>query len=313
MGFRTFFRFGRFRLPRPGTFAHNEQHLAYLLLAPPLVLVFALILFPVLWNLWLAFHKVRLLDLRRVGWWELEATLSNFVRILTHHDFFPALKATLIYTTGGTLLALLMGLTAALIVLDRFRGRGFIRGTLLIPYIAPVVAVAFAWRFILDPRGVLMTGLLGAGILDQPLHLLGQRPWAMVSLIAFEGWRYFPFDFLFILARLQAIPKVLYEAAAVDGATPLQKFFFITLPQLKLVLATLLLLRFMWTFNKFDDVFLVTRGTGGTRVLTIKVYDFLIGELNVGQGAALAMILFAVLGLFLYVFFKWVMPRAEEE
>ncbi|MFO7737614.1 MAG: sugar ABC transporter permease, partial [Desulfatiglandaceae bacterium] len=135
----------------------------------------------------------------------------------------------------------------------------------------------------------------------------------MVSLIAFEGWRYFPFDFLFILARLQAIPEVLYEAAAVDGATPLQKFFFITLPQLKLVLATLLLLRFMWTFNKFDDVFLVTRGTGGTRVLTIKVYDFLIGELNVGQGAALAMILFAVLGLFLYVFFKWVMPRAEEE
>jgi multiple sugar transport system permease protein len=287
--------------------------LAYLLLGPPLVVVLALVLFPVLWNVWLAFHRVRLLDLRRFSWWELEGTLNNFVRVLTHPDFWPALRATLLYTTGGVVLALLMGLTAALMVHGRFRGRGLVRGVFLIPYIAPVVAVAFAWRFILDPRGVLMTGLLGVEVLEQPVHLLGQRPWALISLIAFEGWRYFPFDFLFILARLQAIPEVLYEAAAIDGATPLQKFFCITLPQLKLVLATLLLLRFMWTFNKFDDVFLVTRGTAGTRVLTIKVYDFLIGEFNVGAGAAMALVLFGVLGLFLCVYFRWVMGPAEEE
>jgi multiple sugar transport system permease protein len=295
------------------TLARGEQRLAYLLLGPPCLLVSALILFPVLWNLWLAFHRVRLLDLRRFNWWELEATLSNFIKIFAHHDFWPALKATLVYTTGGTLLALLMGLAAALMVHSHFRGRGLLRGTFLIPYIAPVVAVAFAWRFILDPRGVLMASLLGSGILEQPLHLLGQRPWAMISLIAFEGWRYFPFDFLFILARLQAIPDELYEAGAVDGATPFQKFFFITLPQLKLVLATLVLLRFMWTFNKFDDAFLVTRGTGGTRVFTIKVYDFLIGEFNVGAGAAMALVLFALLGIFLFVYFTWVMRRAEEE
>ncbi|NIQ38119.1 MAG: ABC transporter permease subunit [Proteobacteria bacterium] len=298
---------------RPSTLAQKEQRLAYSLLGPPLIIVLALVIFPVLWNVWLAFHRVRLLDLRRFGWWELQATLSNFVKIFSHPDFWPALKATLTYTTGGTLLALLMGLLAALMVNRRFRGRGLVRGLFLVPYVAPVVAVAFAWRFILDPRGVLMAGLLGAEILEQPIHLLGQRPWAMVSLIAFEGWRYFPFDFLFILARLQAIPDVLYEAAAVDGATPFQKFFYITLPQLKLVLATLLLLRFMWTINKFDDVFLVTRGTGGTRVLTIKVYDFLIGEFNVGAGAAMALVLFLVLGLFLYAYFKWVMRWAEEE
>ncbi len=293
--------------------ARNEQRLAYLMLGPPCLIVSALILFPVLWNVWLAFHKVRLLDLRRLHWWDLEGTLNNFIKVCTHYDFLPALKATLLYTTGGTGLALLMGLTAAVMVHGRFMGRGLIRGAFLIPYVAPIVAVAFAWRFILDPRGVLMTGLLGAGILEQPLHLLGQRPWALLSLIAFEGWRYFPFDFLFILARLQAIPEELYEAASVDGATPVQKFFFITLPQLKLVLATLLLLRFMWTFNKFDDAFLVTRGTGGTRVVTIKVYDFLIGEYNVGAGAAMALVLFTVLGIFIFVYFKWVMSCAEEE
>ena len=98
-----------------------------------------------------------------------------------------------------------------------------------------------------------------------------------------------------------------------DGASPLQKFFYITLPQLKLVLATLFLLRFMWTFNKFDDVFLVTGGTAGSRVLTIKVYDFLIGEYDVGTGAAMAMVLFAVLAVLLVLYFKWVMRRAEED
>ena len=301
--------FGR----RPATLARKEQRLAYILLGPPSLIVLALILFPVLWNIWLAFHKVRLLDLRRFAWWELEATLNNFIKIFMHHDLWPALRATVLYCSGGTLLALLMGLAAAMMVHGRFRGRGLVRGAFLIPYIAPIVAVAFAWRFILDPRGVLMAGLLGAEILDQPINLLSQRPWAMICLIAFEGWRYFPFDFLFILARLQAIPEVLYEAAVVDGATPLKKFTHITLPQLKLVLATLFLLRFMWTFNKFDDVFLVTRGTAGTRVLTIKVYDFLIGEFNVGAGAAMALVLFAVLGLFLWVYLRWVMRPAEEE
>lgn len=291
----------------------REQRLAYLLLGPPVVIVFSLVVFPVVWNVWLAFHRVRLLDLRRLSWWQYKATLDNFIKIFTQHDFWPALKATLLYTTGGASLALLLGLAAAMMVNRTFKGRNLIRGIFLIPYVAPIVAVAFAWRFILDPRGVLMTGLLSAGYLEQPLHLLGERPFAMIFLIVFEGWRYFPFDFLFILARLQAIPEAFYEAAAIDGASPLRKFFHITLPQLKLVLATLFLLRFMWTFNKFDDVFLVTRGSAGTRVLTVKVYDFLIGEFDVGAGAGMAMVLFVVLGVLLVVYFKWVMRRAEED
>lgn len=291
----------------------SEQRLAYALLGPPVLIVFFLVLFPVIWNIWLAFHGVRLLDLQRFSWWQYPATFDNFRKILSHHDLWPALGATLLYSFGGATAALLLGTAAALIVNRPFRGRQIVRGTLLIPYIAPVVAVAFAWRFILDPRGVLMTGLQVAGVLDQPIHLLGQRPWAMMMLILFEGWRYFPFDFLFIMARLQAIPENLYEAAAIDGATPGWEFVSITLPQLKLVLATLFMLRFMWTFNKFDDVFLVTRGTAGTRVLTITVYDFLIGEFDVGSGAATALILFAVLGVLLFAYFKWVMPRAEED
>lgn len=295
----------RSRLRSSITLAQREERLAYLLLGPPVLLIAGLILFPVVWNGWLAFHKVKLLSLRQSNWWELDATGDNFIQVFTHPDFWPALQTTLIYTISSALLTIALGLIAALLVHDRFPGRGIVRGFFLLPYVAPVVAIAFAWRFILDPRGILMTALVNADILDQPLNLLSQSPWAMLSLIAFEGWRLFPFGFLFILARLQAIPDDLYEAAKIDGASPFQRFFHITLPQLKLVLATLFLLRFMWTFNEFDDVFLVTKGAGGTRVLTIKVYDFLVGEFNIGAGAAMALVLFAVLAILLIFYFRW--------
>jgi len=125
-------------------------------------------------------------------------------------------------------------------------------------------------------------------------------------VILFEGWRYFPFAFLFILARLQAIPDELYQAASVDGASPFQRFFHITLPQLATVLSTLFLFRFIWTINKFDDIFLLTRGQAGTKVLTLKVYDYAFGEFNIGASSAVAMILFGVLSIFLIIYFRWI-------
>lgn len=299
------------RKPFP-TLARREQRLAYLLLGPPVLIVLGIIVFPVAWNIWLSFHKVLLRDLPHLSWFDTALTLVNFTKIFSSHHFWPSLGATLNFSIFGTLFALFLGLSAALLVNARFPGRGVVRGFFLIPYIIPVVAISFAWRFLLDPRGILVNQLMNLGLLEQPLPILGQRPWAMLALIFFEGWRYFPFDFLFILARLQAIPTELYEAASVDGATPFQKFLHITLPQLRLVLATLVLLRFIWTFNKFDEVYLLTGGSAGTRVLTMKVYDFLMGEWNVGAGAAMALVLFLALSLFLIVYFRWVMRWAEE-
>ena len=131
-------------------------------------------------------------------------------------------------------------------------------------------------------------------------------PLALTSVILFEGWRYFPFAFLFILARLQSIPDDLYQAASVDGASPFQRFFHITFPQLATVLSTLFLFRFIWTINKFDDIFLLTRGQAGTKVMTIKVYDYAFGAFDIGAGSAVAMVLFGVLSVFLLIYFRWV-------
>ena len=129
-------------------------------------------------------------------------------------------------------------------------------------------------------------------------------------MIAFEAWRYFPLSFLFILARMQSLSADLNEAAEMDGATPLQKFWFINLPQLVGIISTLFLLRFIWTFNKFDDIFLLTGGASGTRTLTVNVYEQAFALSNLGAGAAVAVVIFFVLTAFVAFYFRFV-PKEE--
>jgi multiple sugar transport system permease protein len=136
---------------------------------------------------------------------------------------------------------------------------------------------------------------------------------AMFSVIVFDAWRYFPFAYLFILARLQAVPKPLYESARVDGAGIVRCFFAITLPQLRVVIATIFTLRFIWTFNRFDDIFLLTGGAAGTKTLPIQVYDNAIGRGDIGAGAASAGVLFLLLAIFLAFWLQIAEKAGDEE
>jgi multiple sugar transport system permease protein len=303
----------------------KESRLAFWMLLPTFTVVFAFIVFPVLWNIWLSLKPISLADLRGPALHQFNLTTDNFRKVFTDPDFTEVLSTTLIYTFGGSLLSILLGLGAALLVHTEFPGRGLLRGLFISPYIAPVVAVTFTWSFILDPQlGVLNWLAVDKGLISRPIAFFSQRwldiellgmswrlPLALTSVILFEGWRYFPFAFLFILARLQSIPEELYQAASVDGATPLQRFIHITLPQLAPVLSILFLFRFIWTINKFDDIFLLTGGQAGTKVLTIKVYDYAFGQFNIGAGSAVAMVLFLILLAFMVVYFRWLMREEE--
>ena len=301
----------------------KESRLAFWMLLPTFTVVFAFIVFPVLWNIWLSLKPVFLADLRGPALHRFDLTLENFSRVFADPEFAQVLRVTLIYTFGGSLLSIFLGLAAALLVHGEFPGRGLLRGLFISPYIAPVVAVTFTWSFILDPQlGVLNWLAVEKGLISRPIAFFSQRwldveflgttwrlPLALTSVILFEGWRYFPFAFLFILARLQNIPEELYQAASVDGATPLQRFTHITLPQLAPVLSILFLFRFIWTINKFDDIFLLTGGQAGTKVLTIKVYDYAFGQFNIGAASAVAMVLFFILLVFMVVYFRWIMKE----
>ena len=238
-------------------------------------------------------------------------TLKNFVSVFDGGEFWSVLGVTLFYTIFGTLGAMIMGLFASLLLNHSFRGQGILRGLYLFPYVAPVIAVAFAWILLFDPfSGSANALLIQMGVTEGAINFFGERPLALIMVTLFEIWRYFPLSFLFILARMQSIPTDMYEAADMDGASPFQQFWYLSMPQLLGILSVLFLLRFIWTFNKFDDIFLLTGGNAGTRVLTVNVYEQAFAVSNIGAGTAVAVVIFACLLLFSVFFFK-VMSREE--
>jgi len=240
-----------------------------------------------------------------------EFTLENFARLFDSRDFWSVIGATLFYTVFGTIGALLVGLFAALLLNREFRGQGLLRGFYLFPYVAPVIAVAFSWVILFDPfSGSVNALLIQMGVSESAINFFGARPLALIMVTVFEIWRYFPLSFLFILARMQSIDTDMYEAADMDGASPFQKFRYLSLPQLMGILSVLFLLRFIWTFNKFDDIFLLTGGNAGTRTLTVNVYEQAFALTNIGAGAAVAVVIMLVLLCFSWGFFRF-MSREE--
>mgnify|MGYP003333849637 FL=1 len=235
-----------------------------------------------------------------------EFTLKNFAYIFDSSEFWTVIYATLFYTVFGTIGALVVGLFAALLLNIDFRGKGLIRGLYLFPYVAPVIAVAFAWVILFDPfSGSINALLVQMEVVDTPINFFGQKPYALIMVTVFEIWRYFPLSFLFILARMQAIDVEMYEAADMDGASPFQIFWYLSLPTLMGILSILFLLRFIWTFNKFDDIFLLTGGSADTRTLTVNVYEQAFAVSNIGAGSAVAVLIFVFLLFFSIFFFRY--------
>ncbi len=236
-----------------------------------------------------------------------EFTGENFAKVFDGKEFWTVMWATIFYTVFGTIGALLFGLFAALLLNKSFRGQGILRGLYLFPYVAPVIAVAFTWVNLFDPfSGSANALLIQMGVTQEAINFFGQRPLALIMVTVFEIWRYFPLSFLFILARMQSIDTDMYEAADMDGASPFQKFWYLSLPMLLGILSVLFLLRFIWTFNKFDDIFLLTGGNAGTRTLTVNVYEQAFAVSNIGAGAAVAVVIFCCLLMFSFFFFRFI-------
>jgi multiple sugar transport system permease protein len=297
----------------------RERRLAWFLISPTVLIVFGLVLFPAIFSIWISFHDVGLKELGNVfradfiGFENYRRVFDDFAFKFQGFNNWGAAVTSIVYSVTATILTMAVGLGAALILNRGFRARGLARAIFLFPYVAPIVSVAFVWRWILDPRpsGVLNDVLTRIGLIDLPKAYLAQRGLAIVLVIIFTAWRYFPFAMLMLLARLQAIDTTLYEAADVDGASTLKKFWYVTLPELRYVFGAIFLLRLIWTFNKFDDIWLLTGGGFGTNVLPVLTYQFSFQMNDFGMGAANAMILLGILIVFL-ILYLGVFMRAEE-
>ncbi|PJJ72600.1 multiple sugar transport system permease protein [Diaminobutyricimonas aerilata] len=309
---------------RRRTLAQRDARTGLALVAPTLVIVLAVVVVPLVWSVLIAFQRLKLINVGRQGIFE-DLSVDNFARVLTSPSLWSSLGITLGYTAGSVVLSIGLGLLAAMVVRRPFRGRTLVRASLLLPYVAPVVAVTFVWRTMLNPEFGAINEI-GQNLLGwtEPIPFLSQArsmvdflgaeipvPTALLTAIVFEGWRYLPFAFLFLMARLEAMSTEPEEAAYVDGATPLQSFRHIILPQLLPVIALLAVLRTIWTFNEFDDIFLLTGGAAGTGVASVRVYELLTVQRNVGAAAAQSVVLALVLVLLLTVYVLLMRRRGE--
>ena len=265
----------------------------WLLLAPSLALLGGLVLFPILYNAWLSlFDKHAFLPVQSfVG-------LQHYVYFAHDEEFWNSFRHGLIYAAATLVLQLAVGIPAALLLNEAFRGRNLLRGVVLFPYMIPTIVAVILWKWLLnDSYGLVNHWLLAAGLVQAPVAWLG-KDHIMTSLVITSVWQFFPFVVISYLARLQTIPPELYEAAKVDGATAWRRFVHVTLPQTSNVLFVIVLLRSIFMFTKFDTVWLMA-GEGGVsryvRTLPVYAYARSFTYLQAGMGAALAVIMFAML------------------
>ena len=312
-------------MARRRTLTQRDARTGLALISPTLLIVLTAVVLPLLWSVLIAFQDLKLIQIGTASIFS-ELTIDNFVRVLTSGALWSSLGTTLVYTFGSVVLAVGLGLLAAMLVRKPFRGRTLVRAAFLLPYVAPIVAVTFVWRMMLNPEFGIVNEF-GQNVLgwNEPIPFLTEAtgswsflgaeipvPTALLTVIAFEGWRYFPFAFLFIMARLEAMSGEPEEAALVDGASPFQSFRYIVLPQLLPVIGLLAILRTIWTFNEFDDIFLLTGGAAGTGVASVRIYELLTIQRNVGGAAAQSVILAVVLVIMLSIYMLVLRRRGEK-
>jgi multiple sugar transport system permease protein len=269
--------------------------------APALLLIGALILYPVAYAGWLSLHEKHSFfpAQRFVG-------LANYVDIAGDQEFWDSLRRGVVYAGATTGLQVVLGVAAALVLHQSFRGRTAVRALVLFPYMIPTIVAVIVWRWLLnDTYGVIDDLLVRWGLVRAPIVWLSVD-WIMASLVAMSVWQFTPFVVLSVLARLSTIPPELYEAARVDGASVWRRFRHVTVPQLRSLLFVVILLRGIWMFTKFDTVWLWGEGAGAGRdIRTLPIYAYMrtFTYYQAGLGSALAVVMFAMLMVATLVYF----------
>ncbi|RST19751.1 sugar ABC transporter permease [Streptomyces sp. WAC04770] len=288
--------------PRRRTGARlSDGAFALLLTAPGIALFAAIIFYPLLSALFTGFFRQ---DLRLPG--REFVGLDNFAYWL-NGDLFTILEQTLVFTVGATLAPFAVGFTLALALNTGIRGSGFLRGVFLFPWVIPGVVVSFLWMWIFNANyGVLNGVLVQAGIIEESVAWLGQPGTAMLAVIVTKTWASFPWMMVMLLAGLQTVPKELHEAASMDGAGAIRRFFAVTWPQVRGVASIVLLLEFIWNFQHFDTIYVLTGGgpAGTTETFATAVYQTAFSGFDIGRATALGGLWMVLLLLLVVVYLR---------
>ena len=284
--------------------------LPYVLLSPAVLVTLLIVFLPMLQALVLSLHDFVLFRPNQMPF----AGLGNFAKALADPVFWTSLQHTALWVGITVPAQLLLGLVTALLLNQRFWWRPLARAVVIIPWALPSVVIALMWRWIYDPNaGVLNDVLVRLGMLQGAFPWLADPGTSLYAIILTLTWQGFPFFAVMILAGLQAVPRDLYEAAAIDGATPWQQFWRITLPSIAGVIATAALLRLIWVANSIDVIFVMTGGGPGYATHTLPLYAFIKARQNLdfGYGTTIAVTFTLFLGVFVAVYLARTMREVE--
>jgi multiple sugar transport system permease protein len=275
------------------------------LLVPALASIGAVSVYPVLLGLWLSFRDTTLASPT-----DTFIGLDSYRQIVSDGQFWNAWIHTIQFTTASTLLETLFGLMIALVLSERFRGRGIVRAAMLVPWAIPTVVTSKMFGWLFDGQNGLVNYLLrSVGFLQHNVNWLGSPDFALATIVIADVWKTTPFIALLLLAGLQTIPDSLAEASVIDGANAWQRFWYVRLPLLTPTLLIASMFRALDAFRIFDLVYVLTGGgpADATEVLSTFTYKNLFSALQVGYGSTLATIMFTteivialIFGVFLF-------------
>jgi multiple sugar transport system permease protein len=264
--------------------AWADRHIDWLLVAPAVLLILALSIYPLAYSVWVSFVNY---DFLVPG--HAFVGLGNFAQVVADPVARWALLTTVLLATANVALEFALGLALALAMDRRFRGRPAVMSLLIVPlFISPVIVGQF-WALLLQRPFGPVDYLLGV-LLGHPVEInwLSQRPWNFIALILADVWQWTPFVFVILLAGLTSLPREPYEAAEVDGVTAWQAFRYITMPQMGPMVMLAVTFRLLDAIKLFDTIFMMTGGGPGTSTYTASVYLYQIGFAQFHLSAATA-------------------------
>jgi multiple sugar transport system permease protein len=275
----------------------------YLYLAPVLIVLLLMYGYPLIESIVMSFQDYKLTHLNRVSWNNFE----NYIKMFTDSSFLLLLKNSLIYVVVSVVFQFLLGLGLALALNTKFKGRGIYQSIVFLPWAfsAFVVGLLFRWSFN-GEYGVVNDLLEKMGIIKNGISWLGTPGLSLVVVILAMIWIGIPFFGIMILAALQSVPEELYEAAEMDGCGVVHRFFSLTLPYIKPTIIMTVLLRFIWIFNSFDLVVIVTEGgpANYSQTLPSYIYTKAFSSYDFGLAGAFGVLMITILTLYAVIFLK---------
>lgn len=296
---------------KPANSTNRRQWLVpFLLVVPMLACLLAVSLYPVLRTIWMAFRNT---SLETQG--DSFTGLANARRLAHDAIFWKAWRQTLEFTAVTTVAETLLGLVIALALYEKFKGRGFVRAAVLVPWAIPTVVTARMFSWLFDQGGLVNYLLVKTHLTGQPVNFLGSTTFALPTLMVADIWKTTPFMALLLLAGLQTIPPGLEEAARIDGASAWSYFWRVRLPLLMPALLVASLLRALDAFRVFDLPYVVTGGgpASSTQTMSTYAYNILFSGLEIGYGSAIATAMFITEVLIAALFGVFIVRRIRQE